>query len=212
MEDPRLRFRRRKPPERQSTTSTLQNATLITLTALKESSDAFPPLKSTVGGVVHIWELCRKVKSNQAECLALWSRVMEILNMIADAVPDGTRIPPDLLVRIENFTCVLDDIQTFMESLRHRKYLNRLLRHKEDEGRLNDLNRQLDDAFRSFSLISSMKIEMIVSSLEESGKALGNRLDVLSDSVKCGHEDAMALIRQKDHQFQKQLMLLVLFD
>ena len=49
--DLRLRLRRRKPPEG------LGAALSLTLTALKESADAFPPLKSVVGAVVHIRDL-----------------------------------------------------------------------------------------------------------------------------------------------------------
>jgi hypothetical protein len=57
MEDFRLRFRRRKPPEKLCATLSLM------LTALKECADAFPPpLKGAVGAVVHIRDL-RLVRS-----------------------------------------------------------------------------------------------------------------------------------------------------
>jgi hypothetical protein len=119
-------------------------------------------------------ERFQKVKSNQEECWVLETRVLEILYMIVDAVqPDPTQLPPDLLVRIEDFTRyvggrevahrhttdtilfrTLEDIKVFMESLRRRKALTRLIRHKEDEGRLIELNQKLDDVFKSFTVSS----------------------------------------------------------
>jgi hypothetical protein len=95
---------------------------MITLTALKESADAFPPLKGAVAGVLHIVDLSQvrtgpnisrlqifnptfqKVKSNKDDCQKLASRVQEILDKIALAVPDATYISPDLLARIDEFT------------------------------------------------------------------------------------------------------------
>jgi hypothetical protein len=54
---PRIRGRPRaklKPPNR---TSALPDVLWTSLHALKESADAFPPLKSVVGGVVVIWNI-----------------------------------------------------------------------------------------------------------------------------------------------------------
>jgi len=100
----RLGFKRRKPRDR---TPVAISAVMITLTALKESADAFPPLKGAVAGVLHVVDLSQKVKSNKDECQKLASRVQEILDRIALAVPDATRISPDLLTRIDEFTrCV----------------------------------------------------------------------------------------------------------
>ena len=46
----------------------------------------------------------------------------------------------------------LRDVQVFMESLLRRKRLARLVRHKEDEGRLIEFKERLDEAFRSFAV------------------------------------------------------------
>jgi hypothetical protein len=107
---------------------------MIALTALKESADAFPPLKGAVAGVLHVVDLSQvrtgpnashvqifkppffqKVKSNKDECQKLASRVQEILDRIALAVPDATRISPDLLTRIDEFTrCVSTRCSAFI--------------------------------------------------------------------------------------------------
>ena len=61
----RLLTRRRRPPDRSSNTNSA--IILLTLTALKESSDACAPLKSAVSSVLHIWELSQ-VSSHHAKC------------------------------------------------------------------------------------------------------------------------------------------------
>jgi len=187
-----LGFRRRRPRDRTSATI---SAIMIALTALKESADAFPPLKGAVAGVLHVVDLSQKVKSNKDECQKLASRVQEILDRIALAVPDATRISPDLLTRIDEFTRTLADIECFMEKLCHVKVIERLLRHKEHEGSIAEFNRRLDDALKSFILISTLKIEMSVS---QHGKRLSDE-----------HKDLAILIHRNQLMHS---MLVVLFD
>lgn len=127
----------RKPPDSQfdcsqkfPNQSTTLSITLLTLNALKESSDAFPPLKSAVSGVLHVVDLSQvspipflvhsrtdslicvfflqKVQSNKKECQGLALRVQEILDAIADVVPDATRLSPNLVARVNDITsCVI---------------------------------------------------------------------------------------------------------
>jgi hypothetical protein len=184
----RLGFKRRKPRDR---TPVAISAVMITLTALKESADAFPPLKGAVAGVLHIVDLSQKVKSNKDDCQKLASRVQEILDKIALAVPDATYISPDLLARIDEFTKTLADIECFMERLCRVKVILRLLRHKEHEGSIISFNRRLDGALKSFMLISTLKIEMSVS---QQGKRLSEE-----------HKDLAILIHQN------QLMQMLVF-
>jgi hypothetical protein len=58
----RLRFRRKaklKPPNQTSSRNgnTFSDILWTSLCTLKESTDAFPPLKSAVSGVVALWEI-----------------------------------------------------------------------------------------------------------------------------------------------------------
>ncbi|KAF7973822.1 hypothetical protein HWV62_14208 [Athelia sp. TMB] len=97
-------------------------ATLIGLAALKESADAFPPLKSAVAGVLCIVELAdvspwmhhlvvgsdrsrsQAAKANKKESRQLALRAKNILDAIADAVQDPHCLDPDLQCRIHRFT------------------------------------------------------------------------------------------------------------
>jgi len=186
-------LRRLKPPE--ATTPTIS----LALTALKETADAFPPLKSAVGGVIHVLDLAQRVKSNKEECRKLASRAEGILDKIAVAVPDATCISPDLL-RIDEFTRTLDDIKCFMTPLCHESVMKRIVLHKERESLLIEFNRRLDDALKSFMLISTIKIEMLVSQQ-------GARLDILSTQ----HKELVNSILQ-NKRVHRQQMRVVLFD
>jgi len=193
-----------KSMERQSTTALA--VPLIVLNAIKESSDAFPPLKGAVSSILHIIELSQKVKSNKEDCQKLAFRVQEILDKVTRAVPDATCISFDLLGRIAEFENTLDEIKLFMESLCRVNIFKRLIRHEEHKASFVKFNQLLDDAFQSFMFISTIKIEMLVSQQGEHLEAL------LLDS----HEELSALIHQ-NQQLQKQqqqqfMLLVILFD
>jgi len=202
MADFRLRFRRRKPPESLGATLSLA------LTALKESADAFPPLKGAVGAVVHIRDLRLKVKSNQDEFNKLVSRVEMILEKVADAVPDPTKIPPDLQGRIEEFTTVVAHIGHLMESRSRRKALRRLLSHKEDEEIISDIHRRLDNLESGFTNVSVIKLEIAVATL---AKDQESRLDQLIRIEDGARQDVHKVMQQID-DLRTQVVLTVLFD
>jgi hypothetical protein len=56
-----LPFRKPKLKPSTGTGNTLLEGTWIALCALRDSADAFPPLKSAVGGVVALWEIAKVI-------------------------------------------------------------------------------------------------------------------------------------------------------
>ncbi|KAJ7055323.1 hypothetical protein C8F01DRAFT_1160178, partial [Mycena amicta] len=74
------------------------------LTALRESSDAFPPLKSAVGGVVVLCNIAERAKHSKSDARDIALRTKKILDVVAEAVPDPTAISPAMLKSIERFT------------------------------------------------------------------------------------------------------------
>ncbi|KAJ7801013.1 hypothetical protein B0H14DRAFT_2897342 [Mycena olivaceomarginata] len=65
--------------------------------ALKESADAFPPLKSAVGGVIVLCDIAERTRHCKSGARDIALRTKEILDVIADAVPDPSMIPPSML-------------------------------------------------------------------------------------------------------------------
>ncbi|KZP10753.1 hypothetical protein FIBSPDRAFT_937864 [Athelia psychrophila] len=147
---------------------------LIGLYALKESADAFPPLKSAVGGVLCIFELADAAKSNKKESRQLALRADAILEAIETTVRDPRHLDSDLKARIESFTQLLDELAAHMTDCSKQTFRSRLLHHKETKCSISDFNLRLDQAMSSFMLISHIKLEINVSKLMKSQVELYN--------------------------------------
>ncbi|KAJ7061254.1 hypothetical protein C8F01DRAFT_1369463 [Mycena amicta] len=128
---------------------------LTSLTALRESSDAFPPLKSTVGGVLALWNIVERVKTSKKKAKALRRRACEVLEALTDAVPDPSNIPPSLLVSIQRFNDVLIEAVNAMEPLTKQR---RLLSLNRDEAILDSFNRRLDESFQTFTIAANISL------------------------------------------------------
>ncbi|KAJ7087462.1 hypothetical protein C8R44DRAFT_30787 [Mycena epipterygia] len=130
------------------------------LLALKESADTFPPLKSTVAGVVALLDIAQRAKHSKSEARAIALRTNEILDVIADAVPDATAIPQPMLQSIERFTVLLDEIQCRMEIIALTGGVSRIMHLNRNERVLQDIKTKLDDAYRDFLAASALRLEV----------------------------------------------------
>ncbi|KAJ7611106.1 hypothetical protein DFH06DRAFT_1345792 [Mycena polygramma] len=129
------------------------------LVALKESADAFPPLKSAVGGVLAVWNIAERSKHCKSEARAIALRTQEILEVIADAVPDASLIPPPMLLSIERFTALLDDICGSIEPIALGRCLPNIVYLNRNERVLQDIKSRLDDSYRDFMAASALRVE-----------------------------------------------------
>ncbi|KAJ7098826.1 hypothetical protein C8R44DRAFT_988677 [Mycena epipterygia] len=155
------RARKRPPPCLQAARSPSHSDILQTsLLALKESADAFPPLKSAVGGVVSIWDIAERAKHSKAEARDIARRTQVILDVVADAVPDGSAIPTPMVESIERFTLLLDEIQRTLEAVALSRTLSRVCHLKRNEHLLTDMKGRLDDAYRDFMAASTLRLEI----------------------------------------------------
>jgi len=152
-----------KPPWVGSKTShggsTFSDAMWTSLWALKESSDVFPPLKSATGGVVALWEIAERAKYSRTDALDIALRTKEILDVIADSVPDGAAIPPPMLQSIERFTVILDEIRCKMEAIALTGRLSRVTHLRRNERTVQGMKAQLDDAYGDFLASSALRVE-----------------------------------------------------
>ncbi|KAI0026943.1 hypothetical protein K488DRAFT_91622 [Vararia minispora EC-137] len=80
-----------------------KDAVLFGLEALKESADAFPPLKAAVGGLVFFVRLSSQMSSNRAEMCGVYERIEEIEDSPIRALPDITSLLPAQVSAIEAF-------------------------------------------------------------------------------------------------------------
>ncbi|KAJ7359451.1 hypothetical protein DFH08DRAFT_846125 [Mycena albidolilacea] len=141
------------------TPRTLPDVLSTSLRALKESSDAFPPLKSAVSGVIVVWEIAERAKHSKADACDIAQRTEDILNVVADAVPDPSVISPAMEESLERFTILLDDIRRRMESMALTSVVSRALRLNRNERTLQGIKVQLDYAYRDVVASAVLRIE-----------------------------------------------------
>ncbi|KAJ7289151.1 hypothetical protein C8J57DRAFT_1493607 [Mycena rebaudengoi] len=156
----RLRFCRKaklKPPNQSSSRngSTFSDILWTSLCALKDSADAFPPLKSAVGGGG-----CVRAKHSKADARDIALRTQEIIDVIADAVPDGSKIPPAMLQSIERFTLMLEEIRVSMEAITLTGGVSRVVHLSENERTVRDIKARLDEQYRDFLAASALRVEV----------------------------------------------------
>ncbi|KAJ7087448.1 hypothetical protein C8R44DRAFT_893158 [Mycena epipterygia] len=136
-----------KPPKSQSTTPlALPDVLWTSILALKESSDAFAPLKSVVEDMSAIWDIAERAKHSKAAAEDIARRTKDIIDVIADAISDPALIPPVILRRIERFEVLLDEIKCSMERISFTGGV------------------QLDDAYHIFLAASILRLEKTQSS------------------------------------------------
>ncbi|KAK7013112.1 hypothetical protein R3P38DRAFT_1516732 [Favolaschia claudopus] len=154
------RFRSRRSSSSKRKPNALPDILWTSLLALKESAEAFPPLKGAVGSVIAICDIAERTKHSQVEAIGLALRVKEILDIVADAVPDGSVISPGMMKSIYAFCRLLCEIHRHLETLSTAGKLSRLLNLNRNDALLRGFKAQLDDAYRNFMMSSTLRLEV----------------------------------------------------
>ncbi|KAI0037714.1 hypothetical protein FA95DRAFT_1578655, partial [Auriscalpium vulgare] len=100
-----MRWPRMGPRTRGRIKEVSSDAAVLALEALKESADAFPPLKSLTGGLAFLITLSRvrTVKSNKEDAQCIADRVDQISALLEYTIPDATNISPPIKLAIHAF-------------------------------------------------------------------------------------------------------------
>ncbi|KAJ7166619.1 hypothetical protein C8R46DRAFT_1094918 [Mycena filopes] len=163
--------------------SALPDVLSTSLLALKESADAFPPLKSAVGGVLAVWDIAKRAKRCKSDAADIAKRTEDILCLIADAVPDPSAIPSPMLKSIEGFTFILNDICTTMEKILLARSISRVVHLNSTERTLREIKSKLDDAYRDFLAASALRMEVQQAEIAVEHKALAVQTHTAVDQV-----------------------------
>ncbi|KAJ7034622.1 hypothetical protein C8F04DRAFT_1101597 [Mycena alexandri] len=139
-----------------------QDLLWTSLTALETSSDAFPALKGVVGAVVAVSKISQRVKHSKKEARELAQRTVDLLERLADAIPDPTEISDHMLNNIARFESVLEEIQAEMSQLASRGLRWRLMHLNRNEDSLRKFNSLLDEASRGFLIGTVVRVEAAV--------------------------------------------------
>jgi len=173
----RLPDRWKKPLKCAAATSA--DVAKTTLVTLERSADAFPPLKSAVGGVLAVWGAAERVKSSKKNAQAVAARCREVLDVLLEVVPDHSNIPPEMLISIDKFTILLKDIQEAIESLQKRRGIDSLLHLNRSEGQLLGFGQRLDNACRCFTMSGTLRTEVKLSEMQRGVSDMSTKLEII---------------------------------
>ncbi|KAJ6527333.1 hypothetical protein DFH09DRAFT_1371420 [Mycena vulgaris] len=138
----------------------LPDVSWTSLLALKESADAFPPLKAAVGGVIAICDIAERTRNSGHDARAIALRVIEIMEVIADAVPNGSDISPPMSDSIFEFSSLLREIAYVLEDISGASTMSRFVNLNRNERLLKGIKGQLDEAYRDFLAASTLRLEV----------------------------------------------------
>ncbi|KAK7026292.1 hypothetical protein R3P38DRAFT_2528992, partial [Favolaschia claudopus] len=154
---------------------------------LAQSADAFPPLKSAVGGVIALWTVAERAKHCKSEAIAVALRANEILNNIADAVPDATAISPAMLQSITRFTLLLENICSELDQIASTSTISRIVHVNRNEQTLKQMLIRLTNVYDDFVAAATLRIE-------QHQNRFVAQITAHQDAVSCAQQDTRVAV------------------
>lgn len=177
-----------RPPGRWRTalnrvSATCSDVTQTSLVALKESADAFPPLKSAAGGVLAVWNLANRAKTSKKKAKATADRCDQILQVLADAVPDPFNITPEMQENIHKFTILLQEICYAMQRLQRQTRISMFLHLNRNEDKLDGFRQRLDEAYQNFAVAAALRSEVKLLEIQNDIANTSAKIELLDHGV-----------------------------
>ncbi|KAJ7177039.1 hypothetical protein C8R46DRAFT_1078034 [Mycena filopes] len=152
------RVRLKVPSSR--TSDAILDGVQTSLVVLKESADAFPPLKSVVGGVLALCDMAKRAKSSKSQVRQIAVRANRIADVIYNAVPDPQTISDPMRHSIQEFIVLLDEIRPALAVIASTGRFSRLVHINRNERILRTTNTRLDEAYTDFLAGSVLRGEL----------------------------------------------------
>jgi len=139
----------------------IASALIIALRLLRDSADAFPPLKSVASGLMHLVDLSKELKGNREESMRLLERSKRLTSVLT-SIPDIARASDELRLEIVLLSSVLDEIVLEMKELGESKSFSRFIYLDKHRDRVRVLRERLDEAVWSFETGCIVRTEVFV--------------------------------------------------
>ncbi|TDL14959.1 hypothetical protein BD410DRAFT_845609 [Rickenella mellea] len=138
-----------REPGSSSVVAAARAATPVVLTALVQSADVFPPLKSAVSFLLQVHDICEKMKSNREGADELRLRVEGVRGYIVEAFQEEEDMSIELYDALVQFDNALTSILVAVDNVRWRKTrVSRLAFSARDAETLRTVKQRLDDAMK----------------------------------------------------------------
>ncbi|KAJ7824206.1 hypothetical protein B0H14DRAFT_3874951 [Mycena olivaceomarginata] len=143
-------------------TSDALAATRLTLSAIQASTDAFPPLKSSVSVVLVIMELSQRAKSNKKGCEHIAKRSAQLVQDIWRQTKDfGVVLPEEVERSVVDIENLFKEIESFFGGLETEKAWERFIRQDLRKNQVAEYGRLLDEAMMQFSVNLELSIHRL---------------------------------------------------
>ncbi|VDC01471.1 unnamed protein product [Peniophora sp. CBMAI 1063] len=141
---------------------------LLSLEALAQSADAFPPLKSAVGGLLFLTTQIELVSSNKEQISKIYAQIDAFAASLVRAIPDATALSPAHEAAIRALAEDIQAVSLDIEAIARQRPVKHLFCAKRHSGQLVQLMKRLDQADKSFTRTLLSTVESKVSEIHES--------------------------------------------
>ncbi|KLO11380.1 hypothetical protein SCHPADRAFT_929932 [Schizopora paradoxa] len=140
-------------------------AAIRLLEALNEATDVFPPLKSAVGGALHIANLVKEFRSNKNAWAQFAVHVQKNIALVAQALADqqANVSPPNN--SLEDLNKVLSNITDEIEGMQRLKPSKHFLSFMKDPELIQDMEKELARAMSLFHLDAEIQTHHDISEI-----------------------------------------------
>ncbi|KAJ7060701.1 hypothetical protein C8F01DRAFT_1140644 [Mycena amicta] len=170
------------------------------LEVMKDGVDIFPPLKSSVGLALALWNLADSVSASKDQVEALAFRASSILNAMHNALSASPSIsaelPPLVLEPILQFEAVLTDSQRTLERMSGDGWRRRLLHLRQNKSLLDRLAANLQSAHDAFTVAMQSTQAVYLARVNHTTGAMDDKLSTVSESLNTANVELTQLRRQ----------------
>ncbi|KAJ7807774.1 hypothetical protein B0H14DRAFT_3881791 [Mycena olivaceomarginata] len=181
-------------------TSDALAATRLTLSAIQASTDAFPPLKSSVSVVLVIMELSQRAKSNKKACEHIAKRSAQLVQDIWRQTKDfGVVLPEEVERSVVDIENLFKEIENFFGELETKKTWKSFVRQDLHKSQVAEYGRLLDEAMMQFSInleLSIHRLHMESAAVDEKRHAAVYRLHMESSAADEKRHAAVLTVSQ----------------
>ncbi|TDL21432.1 hypothetical protein BD410DRAFT_305313 [Rickenella mellea] len=147
----------------------------VALSALMQSTDVFPPLKSAVSVLHQIYDTCERMKNNREGADELRMLVESVRDSLVKMFADETDICSELCDALIRFDQALTNFLDAVDGVRWRK--NRMMRlaySSRDAETLRTVRQRLDDATKLLMLVVTMHQSKTLHSISKTVDTTGS--------------------------------------
>jgi len=186
--------------------SDIPPAARVTLRAIRDSTDAFPLVKSAAAAVLVICEMSQKVKANKKDCKALACRATEIVYDISQQTNCYVdELPTEVQQSVDQIERIFHDIISFMKDFEDQKFFRRYARQDDNKGRIAQLNKLLDESIVLFGVNLQLSVHRLH---VESSHCIKSTFVELDDVSRERHGEVLDISRmsEKERELLTQIL------